>query len=74
MSLEAFSYFEIYSENQVDELINWLEEQDTFPMTIYINGICITFPDKNWKDCFQLGFSTARDIFEELQDNKWKTE
>ena len=74
MDNNSFSLFEISSENQIDDFIDWLEEQENFPLTVYINGVCMTFPNRNWKDCFQVGFSTARSIMEELEENKWKLE
>jgi len=61
-------FFDIKSFSQLENYMNWLESQDTYPVEFYINGVCYEIKDKRSKMFFCIGqeviFNTIGELLE----------
>jgi hypothetical protein len=42
-------FFEVKSFSELEDYMDWLEKQDTYPIQFYINGVCYEIKDKRSK-------------------------
>ena len=48
-------FFEISSFSQLENYMDWLEQQDTYPIEFYLGGVCYKLRDKNEQLYFCVG-------------------
>lgn len=59
-------FFEIRSFSELENYMDWLESQNTYPVEFYLNGVCYELSDEKSRSLFCLGqeaiFNTIGDI------------
>jgi hypothetical protein len=48
-------FFEVSSFSQLENYMDWVEQQHTYPIIFYFNGVCYKLTDKRSKLYFCIG-------------------
>jgi hypothetical protein len=59
-------HIELNSSLEIDRFLDWLETQDKYPFSIYLDGITYTFTEQILRDMFVIAFQAAKNHYDRI--------